>query len=241
MLQKTRGIVLHHVRYGENSAIIYIFTEAFGRQSYLIQGIRKKKNTPSMSLLQPLSIHEMEVYHKEGRELQRIKEHRLNVIYQSIPYEIKKNTITLFLAELLYRTLREEESNPPLFSFLIHAFQFFDTSMEHTGNFHLWFMVQLTKHLGFYPDNNYSEKINRFDLIKGKFLQIPIDAKYTLSKTYSEILNRFLASRLSDISKISLKQENRTRIIETMLDYYAIHLEGMGKIKSLKVLREVFG
>ena len=240
MLKKTSGIILNHVRYGDNGAVVYVFTESFGRQTYLIQGLRKKTGPSSLSLLQPLSIHELEVYHKSGRELQRIKEHRLGVIYHSIPYDIVKNTVAIFLAEILYRVLREEEPNPLLFKFITHSLQFFDSSEEHTGNFHIWFLIQLTRYLGFYPDNNFSDENSRFDMNKGRFVKLQENSFHVLLPDDSRLISSFLSSGISESATLQLRGSRRTTILGYIIDYYRIHLEGMGSIKSLDVLKEVF-
>ena len=126
MLQKSRGIVLRSLKYGDNGLITNIYTEAFGRMSFIMQGIHRKKSTVKANLLSQLSLLEMEVDFKPGRELQRVREVKNLSPFGSIPYEIIKSTQALFLAELLQKVLKEEESHPDLFEFLYHSIQVLD-------------------------------------------------------------------------------------------------------------------
>ena len=151
MLYKVRGVVLHHIRYRESSAIVHIYTDQFGRQTFMAHSIRGKKAKFRSNLLQPLTLLELEMYHKEKREIQQLKEIHNYIPYTSIPVDPYKSSQAMFLSEILYKVLREEEPNPDLYDFLEHGLQFLDVADQHTVNFHLLFLVQLTRYLGFYP------------------------------------------------------------------------------------------
>ncbi|HEY3389073.1 MAG TPA: DNA repair protein RecO, partial [Prolixibacteraceae bacterium] len=173
MLQKTRGIVLRSIKYGETGMITTIYTEAFGRMAFIMQGIHGKKSSVKGNLLKQLFLLEMEVDYKPGRELQRVKEIKNISPFESIPFLIVKSSQALFLAELLEKVLREEESRPELFGFLFRSIQVLDLLEEGISNFHLIFLIQLTKYLGFGPSNNYSASNQFFDMIAGNFVLSP--------------------------------------------------------------------
>src|SRR5512133_3092423 len=137
MLIKTRAIVLHHVKYGESSLIVTLYTERHGRMTCMVSGIRSKKTHLSLTFFQPLTLLEAEIYYRPNREVHRLKELSCPFHYTSIPFAITKSTISLFIAEILWLTLREEEANEELFNFLFHAFQLLDTKDEGVANFHL--------------------------------------------------------------------------------------------------------
>ena len=137
MIHKVRGIALHHIKFKESSAVFHIYTDLFGRQSYLVHSIKGKKSRFSSNLLQPLTLLEMEVYHKEGRDLQRLKEIRTYIPYQRIPFDPYRSSQAIFLAEVLYRSLKEEDPTPGLFDYLEHSLQILDISEKNTHNFHL--------------------------------------------------------------------------------------------------------
>jgi len=141
MIYKTRGIVLHHIKYAETSVIATIYTEQFGRQSYMINGVRGKKSRIKANVLQPLYLLNMEVYHKTTRDLQRVKELQHAYIFNSLPYDLKKSTLALFIAEILYQTLREQEPNPELFNYLYHSIQMLDIKNEGLTTFHIYFLL----------------------------------------------------------------------------------------------------
>jgi DNA repair protein RecO (recombination protein O) len=220
MLSKTRAIVLHAVKYGESGLIVHVYTEHFGRISLLIHGVRKVKSRVNPSHFEVLSLLDIELYRKESRSIQNLKEVRSCLVFYHIRSDIRKSTIALFLAEFLYRTLREEESNPSLFNYLFHAIQVLEITDKGVENLTLILLMQFSKFLGIYPKNN-SELIH-YCSAAGIQLTDIIDLS------------------LADLEKLKLSHNKRYELLEYLLDYYADHLEGMGRLKSLPVLKEVF-
>ena len=153
MIFKTRGIVFHRIKYSESSIIAKIYTEQFGLCSFLVQGARKKTSAAKANLLQPLSLVELVAYHKETSGLQKMKELKNDHPLISIQNNIVKTTIAIFLSEMLVRSIREETPNKQLFSFLHQSIIFFD-KLENPVNFHLLFLIKLSKFLGFFPQAN---------------------------------------------------------------------------------------
>jgi DNA repair protein RecO (recombination protein O) len=238
-LHKTKGIVLHYIKYGETSIIATIYTEKFGRQAYIIKGARSPKSKLKANLFQPLFTLNMEVYHKPGRELQMIREVKNTHPFVDIPFNFKKSTVCLFLAEILYRTLREEEHNPKLFEFIDQNITLFDKADNFLPNFHLTFLLHLSRFLGFYPQDNFSEIECQFDLKEGVFVAaIPVH-KYYLPKQASTDFHALLNSGFNDELHFS-SPEMRQFILDKILEFYHFHIESLGNIKSIEVLREVF-
>lgn len=240
MIYKTRGIVLHHIKYAETSVIATIYTEQFGRQSYMINGVRGKKSKIKANILQPLYLLNMEVYHKTTRDLQRVKELQHAYIFNSLPYDLKKSTLALFIAEILYQTLREQEPNPELFNYLYHSIQMLDIKNEGLTTFHIYFLLHLTKYLGFFPNNNFSAENQYFDLSKGIFTQRKSMYSDALSKKESEMLSRLLVFSDNQHENLKMNYPLRIGIIEKILKYYKLHHEGISSIKSFNILKEVF-
>jgi DNA repair protein RecO (recombination protein O) len=156
MFSRSEGIVLHSLKYGDSGRIVTVYTEAFGRCSFLLQGLHAKKSANKANLLQPLFLIELEMDHRQGRTLQRARELRINHPYQTVPYDIVKSSQAIFLAEFLYKTLREEEARTELFQFLSHSFQILDLLQTGAANFHLLFLLQLSRYMGFGPRNDYA-------------------------------------------------------------------------------------
>lgn len=240
MLHKTRGIVLNHIKYSETSIIVTIYTEMFGRQAYIINGVRGKKSKIKANLFQPLFLLDMEVYHKPKRDLQRAKEIQNASIFSTIPYDLKKSTIAIFIAEILYKTIQEHEPNADLFNYLFNSIQLLDFKEKGIANFHIYFLLHLTKYLGFFPDNNYSEKYSYFDLKAGNFVQIkPMHFSF-LDKEPSAFLNQMLTFSDNQHENLHIHYKERIQILEKVLEYYALHNEGLSSVKSLEILKEVF-
>lgn len=240
MHQKTRGIVLHSIKYGERGLITTIYTEAFGRMSFIMQGIHNRKSITKANLLRQLSLLEMEVDFKQGRELQRVREIKNSSPFSTIPYEITKSTQALFLAELLFKVLREEESRPELFAFLYGSIQLLDLMEEGVSNFHLLFMIQLSRYLGFAPSNNFSATERFFDLMAGKFAVNPPDHPWHLKESESEILSKLLEMSYQDAPLFKPDQAVRQTFLSFILEYYGLHLGNKIQIKSLDILKQLF-
>lgn len=240
MNRKTRGIVLHTTRYGESSLIVHSYTEQSGRQSFMVKGVRKSRKNNRSNLFQPLFILDFEVYHKESREIQLVKEVNRAVPLNALPYEITKSTQAIFMAEVLYRVVREEEANPMLFHFLISTIQYLDALVEASPDFHIVFMFQLCKYLGFYPRINERTEDRYFDLASGRFKQVLTDPDIQLDQSESALWKSFMLSDYQQIRKMGMNSVQRKKVLDQLIRYYRLHVEGMGTIKSLEVLHEFF-
>ncbi|MFN8206909.1 MAG: DNA repair protein RecO [Bacteroidales bacterium] len=240
MLSKTQGLVLHSTKYSETSLIVHMYTLHFGRQSYIIRGIRKGKGRNRMALFQPLNILELEVSHSEKREIQHLRETSILNPSHNITGNPVKETMALFMAEVLYRCLREPESNPALFQFLLGTVQVLDLGMDEIPNLHLYFLVQLTRFLGFSPEQNQDEQHPRFDMYAGRFTAAPADEKGVLDNSSSARMGELLKLDQSGLRSLQMKGSERSELAGILIDYYRIHLEGMGTIKTLEIMREIF-
>ncbi len=240
MFFKTEGIVLHGLKYGDNGRIVTVYTESFGRCSFILQGIHAKKSPNKVNLLQPLFLLEMEVDHKQGRELQRARELRANHPYQTVPYDVVKSSQAIFLAEFLFKVLKEEEARPELYQFLNHSFQIFDLLRTGVANFHLSFLIQLTRYMGFSPSENYNESRPFFDMASGLFVTHRPPHLYYMDKQESAIFVAFITSSYEEMANLSLTSSHRNQLQIKMIDYFSLHLGIQLHIKSLTILREIF-
>lgn len=240
MLYKTRGIVLHHIKYSETSVIVTIYTESFGRQAYIINGVRSKKAKIKANILQPLFLLDMEVYHKPKNDLQRVKEIQNDFVFSSLPYDIRKSTLAIFIAEILYKVIREQEPNNELFNYLYNSIQVLELKEKGISNFHLYFLLHLTKYLGFFPDSNYTEQNCYFDLKHGKFVQIKPVHSFAIDLEISKYIHQLLNFSENQHENLMIPYKVRLNLLECITDYFMIHNEGIHSIKSLSVLKEVF-
>jgi DNA repair protein RecO (recombination protein O) len=240
MIQKTRGIVLHTTKYGESSLVAHCYTEQAGRQTFMLKGIRKSKKQNRSNLFQPLFILDFEVYHKDSREIQLVKEARRAIPLNSLPFDITKSTQAIFIAEVLYRVVKEEEQNPVLANFLISTIQYLDTMEEASPDFHILFMFQLSRHLGFYPQNNFGDGRYFFNLASGRFKTILADSEIYLSEEASSLWHRYMSSDLQSVKQEGFNGSQRKLVLDMLVKFYKLHVSGMGDIRSLEILHSFF-
>ena len=239
MLHKTPGIVLHQVKYSESSVIAKIYTELFGLQSYIIHGIRNKKSKIKSALLQHLTLVDLVVYHKAKSNIHNIKEIKIAYPFHSIPYNIHKSSITVFINEILYHVIKEEEANADLFKFLFNSIQILDLKESHYATFHYLFLMQLTKHLGFYPKNNFSASHCNFNLEEGKFTDQKGPENFYITPPFSAYISDLTTRSFEDLESLNISSIHRNQLLEILLNYYRLHLPVALNIKSHQVLQTV--
>ncbi len=241
MITKTRGIVFRAIKYGETSLITEIYTEEKGLQKYIVNGVRSTKSKTSASLLQVMSLLDMVVYHRSDKQLHRIKEIKPAYIFKAIPFDIKKGAVGLFMAEMARKTIREEEQNVPLFNFLFDAFTQLDDTAQSVANFHLCFLLHLSRYLGFAPGGTYCSDTPIFDLREGIYVKgSPLDQAF-VEGAPSAALYALLQHRLEEAHEIKLPADQRKVLLRQLLDFYRLHIENLPAINSHDILQEVFG
>ncbi|HEX7585435.1 MAG TPA: DNA repair protein RecO [Prolixibacteraceae bacterium] len=239
MIEKSRGIFLHAVKYSETSLIASIYTETYGRQSFMINGVRSKNSPVKAAVFQPLYLLELEIYYKTGREIHRLKNARIASPYSTIPFDIRKSTQVMFLAEILYKCLREEEPNNELFNFIYHSLTLLDLTETGINNFHIWFLFNLTRFLGINPSRDNALVSNFFDLQSALFVSHePLHNQFT-DKHITVLFSRLFDVDSSSIEKLDYTQNERKLVLEKLLEFYKIHFDNLGEIKSLEIIKEV--
>lgn len=240
MLHKTRGIVFHTTDFSETSIIAKMYTELFGVQTYMVNSVRKKNAKTRSNIFQPLSLVEMVVYHKERGGIQRVSEIRNSPQYKSIPFDIFKSSIVLFLNEVLYRSVKEEDANPDLFEFLFSSLQVLDLQPQTGSSFHLLFLLRLTKFLGFYPNGRYTAAAPVFDLQEGIYRNVHPPHPFYLDAKLAEKFDELIGAGTDLSADPSMTGDERRVLIERLLEYYRHHIDGFGEVQSHKVLEEVW-
>jgi DNA repair protein RecO (recombination protein O) len=237
-LIKTKAIVLSSLKYGDTSLIVRCFTLEDGLKSYLLKGVLSaKKGKIKAAYFQPLTQLNIEASHNIKGNLNSIKEVHVVNPYKKIYTNIFKQTIVLFLSEVLCSTIQEEEENEALFSFLETSFIWLDTN-DKTSNFHLLFLLNLTKFLGFYPDTT---NINQsyFNLIDGNFTELTIEKEVIFGNNLTQF-KKLLGTNFDGIESIKFNKKERQQVLQIIIRYFELHLDGFRRPKSLKVLETVF-
>lgn len=240
MIQATHGIVLTHIRYGESSAIVHIYTKSFGMQSYMVNGAYGRKKRSDFQLLQPLNLLEMEVNHRVDKDLQRIREFKVSPPMMRIPFSQSRRAQAFLITEILSRTLRSEGMNISLFEFLEQGILALDSEINGLENFHIWLLFNLTRYFGFLPNNNCSDKFPWFDIMEGCFVSSEPAHPYYLKQDGSLLMKNLFSTTLEELPSIARNVAQRRVLLDAMAQFYEIHHQGVGKIRSLQVLEELF-
>jgi DNA repair protein RecO (recombination protein O) len=241
MLHHTRGLIFHSIPYSDSRQIVKIYTELFGLRSYIVTVSRSKTGKIKASLLQPLTHVDLVVQQREKNTLHTIREISCVMPYQQLHTDIVKTSITLFLAEVLNKAVREEEQNPALYAYLVYALQFLDLMQDGLANFHLSFLTQLTRFLGFYPQPNSDGARSVFDLRDGIFRpSAPVHPLY-IDIHESRVLERLRDLSFDQLAQLPLNAGDRRLLLSHLLRYYELHLNAMHDIKSHRILETVLG
>ena len=223
MLHHVKGIVLRTTKYTDNSVIVNVYTNLFGLQAYMVRGVHSRTSKVKVNYFQPLAVLDMVVTKSSKHKLERINEVTSGKTTTS-NFDFVKNSIALFLNELLYKTLKEEEKNPGLFEFLISAFEILGLKETGAANFHLTFMLKYSQYLGFYPTTNYSATNKVFDLAEGRFLcEPPTHHIYYLNEPLAKHINNLMNTKFETCEQLAITNVERKQLITALLNYYKLH------------------
>jgi len=235
----TKAIVINKIRYKEKGLIVKLFTEERGLMSFIIRSAHSKKKKLS-ALYQPLTILNIQALVKENSTLHYIKEARIEDPLNKIHQHPIKVGICMFVSEIMYKTLKEEEPNTALYHYLIYALHWLELAQKMT-NFPIAFLVNLSTYYGFPPNPNRKNESSYFDLREGEFVASkPIIHPEFLSVEKSRYLHLFLGANFDDSSAISMTGEMRKALLNHMVQYFQIHLDQLRNIQSHHVLEETF-
>lgn len=220
MLHKTRGIVFRFTKYGDSSIIVTIFTELFGIQTYIVNGVRSKSAKGKIALFQPLTLLDLVVYYKENASIKRIKEVKCLHQYQTLSTDIRKSSLAMFINEMLNKAVKDESHASEIFEFLLNSLIILDHQENSLENFHLIFLIKLSRFLGF--GAHQSEEILGVRM---------------LDQGEEEILKKLLIADFTE--PIPMLNAQRRNLLEAILRFYTMHIESLGEIKSIQVLKEI--
>ena len=238
MLINSSGIVLSTLRYSDNSFIARIYTRSKGFRSFMVRTGKGKGALSKLSMLQPLSLVEFSFSDDERKNLHTLRSLERESALKSIPFDPVKTCIALFVAELVGRSIGEEEQNEQLFKFLHNSVLLLDHDMESSANFHLKFMLEFTRFLGFYPQTE-PNNLPFFDLSEGCFAHTEPFHPYHVSSPLSGKLAELLNVGMSSYGQVKLSNLQRRELLQKLIDYYRLHLDGMKELNSHRVLEEV--
>ncbi|MBC8266173.1 MAG: DNA repair protein RecO [Flavobacteriales bacterium] len=233
MLQKTKGISLHYYKYSESSVIAKIFTQEFGLQSIIINGIRQKKAKAKLGFLQPFTLVDLELYKKSKTGLKRIKEIGVTKVLKRIPFDISRGLLAVFIAEVLLKVLAEDEKDELLFNYIETSVSELENTNEIPNTYPLIFLIKLSAYLGFYPSKE-NDVLPFFDLQNGCFSEKKNSHNHFID---GEDLQNFKALLFN--WKVNISYGNRKKILLILLDYYKLHHHELKNLKSHRVIEQL--
>lgn len=234
----TKAIVLTSIKYGDTSLIVKMYTLSSGIRSYMLKGVlASKKGKLKAAYFEPLAQLEIVAVHKDKGTLEHLREVAVSYHTQSLHTQIPKNSLTFFLAEMIANSIHEEEPNEDLFHFIQASLQWLDTH-DHYANFHLQFLLTLSRYLGFYPDIKNID-FPYFDLLEGEFVKVP-SLNPILEGRELFYFKGLLGINFDNMEAVRLGKGDRKNLLKNLVLYYELHLQGFRKPKTLAVLNEVF-
>ncbi|MBT4775967.1 MAG: DNA repair protein RecO [Crocinitomicaceae bacterium] len=236
MLEADVGIVFHHINYAESSVIVKLLSKNHGLISLMIKGAKKKKSS-TIAKLQPLSLVAVEYYYSEQKDLHTVRNLDLSTPFKTLHSNPMKATVLLFLNEILFKSIQQQEKNDPVFDF-IQSFLIRIDQTAFNPNCHLWFVCKLTTFLGIAPDISSFKKGTFLNLIEGEFVANN-HRKGGCSEIASETIFRLIGMEFDELTGLKLTREIRRETLQTLIDYYQIQLEGIKNINSHLVLQEL--
>lgn len=239
MLEKSHAIVLHTLKYGDQKVVVEMFTRSWGRLSFIVTLPKSAKSPFRKQYFQPMTVLEVECDVRPRVALQKLHDVRLLVPYTTIPLSPAKLSITLFIAEFLYYALRSEQRNEQLFDYIMDSMQWLDAAPSHYANFHLTFLMRLSRFLGFYP-NMETEGVCFFDLREGLFTStVPTHQDY-LAPAEARMIHLLMRMDYPTMHLFQLSQQDRGRILDVLMRYYKLHLPDFPDLRSLAVLHQLW-
>ena len=240
MLTKTQAIVLHSLKYGETRLIVDMFTRTFGRQSFIVSIPKTSKGKVKKQFFQPLTLLEIETDIRPKLQLQKLNDVRLMSPFVSIPFEPDKIAISLFVAEFLYYALRSEQRNELLYGYLENSIMWLDGQQDRFANFHLVFLMRLTRFLGFYPNLDDYDTGDYFDLRESEFIKNPPVHRDFLHPDEAQKVQLMMRMDYPTMHLFRMSHEERNRLLEVSLNYYRLHLPDFPEMKSIDVLKALY-
>lgn len=237
MLLPTKAIVLHKTNYSESSIVVQVFTLEFGKVGLLVQGVKKRKSRTKSALFEPLSLIEIVANFSDTQKLIRPREVKLHTPFISIQTDMTKRMLAIFLSEVLHKSIKVPHPDIEMFNYVENALVFLENAKGNTANFHISFLLELSKHLGFYPQKMEGDY---FDMLEGNCTNsIPQSNRY-LQGEEKDLFLYALGINIDESARMNFTSLQRKTVLISVIKYYQTHISGLGEIKSHVVLESIF-
>ena len=234
-------IVLNTRPFSESSLLVYALTDKFGRQNYLIKGIRTAKNKGLAALFHPLSLMEVQACHNPKKELQQLRADRKCIPLEQLCFDVRKSAQAMFIGELLYKTIREVEANPVLFRFVYESVIALNDAHTNPSDQHLYFAASLCRFLGYAPScTGYSPGSEYFHIARGEFASLPDPVPGGFTLETSRMFYQLLNGTSRDSKPLLCPGSLRHLFLQHLVRYYDFHMDKPLNLKSPGVLHQIF-
>lgn len=240
MIVKTRAIVLRNTKFGDSQIIVDVLTEEQGRVAFMVRLSKSAKGKFRRQYFQPLTLLAIEYDYRQKANLQRISDLMVSSPYCDIPFSPVKLSMSMFLAEFVSLSTRNEQENLPLFEFVYNSLLWLDGASGNFANFHVVFMLRMTLFLGFYPNLEDDERLPYFDLQEGCFVEHAPAHPHFLGKEDALLLRKLMRVRYRTMHLYQMSRLERNRCVDLVLQYYRLHIPDFPEMKTLPVLKELF-
>lgn len=240
MLINSTGIILRSVKYSETSLILDIYTRDYGLKTYIVSGARKKNSSLSAAILQVCNIVDIVAYNKENTKINRIKEVRVSKIFNKLSFDIQRFSIALLILEILHKSVKDLVANEKLFDFVVNVLLFLDQREIPPKNLHISVLCELSKFLGFEPENNYTEEYCYFDMREGRFTDFKPLHEDCFEEPESRYFHNVLTKDFIQTEQLHIPRSLKHFLLDKLITFYKIHLTDFGKIKTYDVFKNIF-
>lgn len=239
MNDKTEGFVLQSIRYGDTSLIVKIFTLDHGLQTFMVKGVRGKTSKNRAAFFQPLTFLRFVQNQKPSNSgIGYIKDIELVYAFRSMTTAMNKSAILIYLSDLLSHTMTQQERNEPLYRFVLQSVEWLDLVETGYANFPLYFTLELSRYLGFYPQSNYRDHA-LFDMMEGQFVMSPPPHPYYMDEHNSLFLSRVLNLGVNELGGVPMTGLQRNVLLDGIITFMRLHAPVLKGLQSHEVLKEV--
>lgn len=238
MQVSTKGIVLGYTKYSDSSIILQLYTQELGKVSLIVYGISNKKKN-KLVYFQSLYLLDVIISHKDTRQVQSLKELKINPVLPELSADFIKGTQAMFLAEVLQKSLKSTEPDLEVFDFLYHAIQMLNAMESNYHFFHLAFMSKFARFLGiwFEPDNFHS---GFYDFRSGHLAVEKPTHPYYMTLEVFNTCKSFVHLPFDSLAQIKLNKNQRDLCLTSLVKLYEYHVTDFNQLNALGVLNEVF-
>jgi|694.fasta_scaffold25398_3 DNA repair protein RecO (recombination protein O) len=241
MYEKSVGIVLQLTPFSDSQKVVRVFTRDFGTRSFMVSLHGKSRGArAAAALFRPMQELNFVFKNVSPDQLGRVKEVSPAQLFSNLHQHHAKRLIALFLAEVLYRVLKNHQEDQALYDYVLSGLHSLEKTEEKIADFHLFFMAGLASALGFHPENNFDSNNRFFNPQEGMFVHQTYAASGTIrDEVLSEKINLIFNPIDSSEDVLQITREQRAAILNILIDYFRYHVPEFTEIKSIEVLKEI--